>query len=58
MNTMEEQYNPMNHRPGVKGMNMVDIDMWEDMTVDVVKRYHKCVVLVKHWTGDGPKRHQ
>jgi hypothetical protein len=38
MNTVEEQYDPMNHRPGVKGMNMVDIDMWEDMTVEVVKR--------------------
>jgi hypothetical protein len=46
----------------VKGMNMEDIDMVEDMTVeldvDVVEKEHKSVVLVKHWINDGAERHQ
>jgi hypothetical protein len=46
----------------VKGMNMEDIDMVEDMTVeldvDVVEKEHESVVLVKHWINDGAERHQ
>jgi hypothetical protein len=50
------------HMVEVKGMNMEDIDMVEDMTVeldvDVVEKEHESVVLVKHWINDGAERHQ
>jgi hypothetical protein len=41
-------------------MDMEDIDMAENMTaeVEVVEREHEGVVLVRHWIGDGAKRHR
>jgi hypothetical protein len=50
----------MNHRPNVEGMDRDDSDMGVDMMVEVevVEREHEGVVLVRHWTSDGPKRHQ
>jgi hypothetical protein len=51
---------PSNHRLGVEGMDRVDSDIGENMTVEVevVEREHEGVVLVSHWTGDGAERHQ
>jgi hypothetical protein len=58
MNMVEER--PSNHRPEVEGIDRQDIDMWEDMTVEVevVKREHEGVVLVRHWIGNGAKMHR
>jgi hypothetical protein len=51
---------PSNHRPEVEGIDREDTDMGEDMTVEVevVEREHEGVVLVRHWTCDGAKRHR
>jgi hypothetical protein len=40
-------------RPEVEGMDMVD-----DMTVEVIEREHKGMVLVRHLIGDGVERHR
>jgi hypothetical protein len=57
---VEEQYHPMNHRPNVEGMDRDDSDMGEDMMVEVevVEREHENIVLARHWTTNGPKRHR
>jgi hypothetical protein len=52
MDTMEEQYHSMNHRLDEEGMNREDSDMGEDMTIEVVKREHEGVMLMRHWTDD------
>jgi hypothetical protein len=41
-------------------MDKEDSDMREDMTVEVevIEREHEGVVLVSHWTGDGPERYR
>jgi hypothetical protein len=49
---------PSNHQPDVDGIDRDDIDMVEDMTVEVVERQHKGVVLARHWIGDGAERHR
>jgi hypothetical protein len=51
---------PSNHRLEVEGMDRVDSDIGENMTVEVevVEREHEGMVLVRHWTGDGAERHQ
>jgi hypothetical protein len=58
MDRVEER--PSNHRLEVEGIDREDIDMVEDMTVEVevVKREHEGVVLVRHWISDGVERHQ
>jgi hypothetical protein len=43
----------LKERPEVEGMNMV-----EDMTVEVVKRGHEGMVLVRHWIDDGVESHR
>jgi hypothetical protein len=60
MDTMDEHFHPMNHRPEVEGMDMVDIGMREDKAaeLEVVEREPKGVVLVRHWTSDGAARHR
>jgi hypothetical protein len=59
MDTMEEHFHSMNHRPEVDGMDTVDIGMGEDRAVEleVVERETECVMLARHWTGDGAARH-
>jgi hypothetical protein len=51
---------PSNHRLEVEGMDRVDSDIGENMTVEVevVEREHEGMVLVRHWTGDRAERHQ
>jgi hypothetical protein len=72
MHMVEEQ--PSKQRSEVEGMDMVKkrlskqqpemkgMDMLEDTTtevnVEVVKREHKSVMLVKHLTNDGAERHR
>jgi hypothetical protein len=60
MDTVDEHYHPMNHRPEVVGTDMEDSGMGEDMTVEVeaVEREHTGMLLVRHWTGHGAERHQ
>jgi hypothetical protein len=50
MDTVEEYYHLMNHRPEVKGMDKEDSGMWEDVTVEVevVEREHGGVMLTRH----------
>jgi hypothetical protein len=54
IDTVEEHYHLMNHRPKVDGMYR------EDMMVEVemVERELECVVLARHWTGDRAARHR
>jgi hypothetical protein len=35
MDTVEEHFHPMNHRPKVEGMDTVDTDMWDDRAVEL-----------------------
>jgi hypothetical protein len=50
MDTVEEHYHSLNHRPEVEGMDREDSGMGEDMTVEVevIEREHERVVLVRH----------
>jgi hypothetical protein len=41
----------------VEGMDMVE-DMTAKVDVEVVEREHEGMVIVKHWIGDGAKRHR
>jgi hypothetical protein len=54
MNMVEEYYHLMNHRSYVESMDMEDITV----EVEVVEREHEGVVLTRHWTNDGAKRHR
>jgi hypothetical protein len=60
MDTVEEHFHPMNHRPEVEGMDTVDTIMGEDRVaeLEVVERELEGMVLVRHWTGDGAVRHR
>jgi hypothetical protein len=60
MYSMEEHFYPMNHRPEVEVMDIVDSGLGEDKTteLEVVERDFKGVVLARHWTSDGASRHR
>jgi hypothetical protein len=60
MDMVEEYYHLMNHRSYVESMDREDSCMGEDITVEVevVEREHEGVVLTRHWTNDGAKRHR
>ena len=60
MDTMEEHFHPMNHRPEVEGMNTVDTGMVEDRAaeLEVVEREPEDVVLARHWISNGAARHR
>jgi hypothetical protein len=60
MDTVEEHYHQMNHRPEMESMDREDSDVGKDMTdeVEMVEREHEGVVLMRHWTGDGAERHR
>jgi hypothetical protein len=60
MDTVDEHYHLMNHRPEVESMDREYSDMGADMRVEVemVEREHDSMVLVRHWTGDGAERHR
>jgi hypothetical protein len=60
MDTVEEHFHPMNHRPDVDGMDTVDTGIGEDRAteLELVEREPESVVLVRHWTGDGVARHR
>jgi hypothetical protein len=60
MNTVDEYYHPMNHRPNVEGMDREDSGMREDMAVEmeVVERESEGMVLMRHWTGNVAARHR
>jgi hypothetical protein len=50
MDTMEEHFHLMNHRPNVEGMDTVDTGMGEDRATElgVVEREPEGVVLARH----------
>jgi hypothetical protein len=60
IDTVEEHFHPMNHRPKVEDMDMVDTGTREDRAVEleVVEREPEGVVLMRHWTGDEVVRHR
>jgi hypothetical protein len=57
---VEEHFHLMNHRPEVEGIDTVDTAMGEDRVteLEVIKREPEGVVLTRHWTGDGAARHR
>jgi hypothetical protein len=59
MDTMEEHFHPMNHRPEVESMDMMDTSVGEDRVaeLEVVEREPEGAVLARHWIGDRAARH-
>jgi hypothetical protein len=59
MDTMEEHFHPMNHRPEVESMDMMDTSMGEDRAteLEVVEREPEGAVLARHWIDDRAVRH-
>jgi hypothetical protein len=59
LDTVEEHFHPMIHRPELEGMDTVDTGMGADRAaeLEVVEIEPECMVLVRHWTGDGVARH-
>jgi hypothetical protein len=50
MDTVEERYHPINHRPEMEGMDRDDSGMGEDMIieVEVVERESEGMVWTRH----------
>jgi hypothetical protein len=59
MDTVEEIFHLMNHRPEVEGIDTVDTRMekYRAVELEVAERESEDMVLARHWTSDGAARH-